>query len=89
MHRKTPIRTIRIFNFFEEKKLHFTKSDYILKIKNYTRNIIYAKNERQVNSNLLCKFGHFLKKFDFFFAAWVPVAPKRDMVWYEIWRLFF
>ena len=50
---------MRIFYFLEfffslqEKK---NKSDYISKTKIRTKNIIYAKNERQVNSNLFCKF---------------------------------
>ena len=42
-----------------------TKIDYISKSKNRTKNIIYAKNERQVNSNLPCKFGHFPKVLDY------------------------
>ena len=42
-----------------------TKSDKISKAKNHTKNIVYAKNERQVNFNLPYKFGHFKKKVTF------------------------
>ena len=36
-----------------------TISNYISTIKNRTKKIICAKNERQVNSNLPFKFGYF------------------------------
>ena len=36
-----------------------TKIDYISKTKNCTKKSFMQKNERQINSNLLCKFGHF------------------------------
>ena len=36
-----------------------TISNYISKTKNDTKNIIYAKNERQVKYNLPWKFDHF------------------------------
>ena len=62
MSTKTPIITMRIFyflNFFFtwEKNVGFfdtkiNKSDYIFKSKNRTKNIMNAKNERQINSNL-------------------------------------
>ena len=57
-----------------------TKSDYISKTKSRTKNIIYDKNERRVNINLLCKFGQFKKKKKIWGAVWEPVAPKRDMM---------
>ena len=52
------------------KKLCFFLTQKLLKVtisitKNRTKNIIYAKNERQVNSKLPCKCGHFLKQVEF------------------------
>ena len=57
-----------------------SKSNYISK---HTKNIIYEKNERQVNSNLLCKFGHYWRKLNF----WAPKTPflgsqtRYDVIW--------
>ena len=48
-----------VFMSFFVQFLVFTKSDYISKTKNRTKKIIYAKTERQINSNLPCKFGQF------------------------------
>ena len=62
MYTKTPIRTLRIFYFLKLKfflNTKIAKSDYISKTKNDTKNVIYAKNERQVNSDLHYKFGNF------------------------------
>ena len=38
------------------------------------KNIIYAKNERQINFNLPCKFGHFWRRLNF----WAPRTPLLD-----------
>ena len=35
-----------------------TKSDYISKTKNRTKKIKQTNNERKVNYNVPCKFGH-------------------------------
>ena len=51
-----------------------TKSDNIWKIKNRTKKIIYAKNERHINSNLTCRFGYFWNFFNF----WAPKTPLMD-----------
>ena len=61
---------MRIFYFFEKIKISLRKKTWVFfntkllkvsisKIKNRPKNIIYAKNEQQFNSNLLSKFGHF------------------------------
>ena len=39
--------------------------DHISKNKHRTKRVIHAKNERQINSNLPCKFGHFWRKLNF------------------------
>ena len=52
-----------------------TKSDYISKTKNRTKKIICAKNERQIDSNLPCKFGQFWRKLNF----WAPKTPRLDV----------
>ena len=44
------------------------------KLRSAQKKIIYAKNERQVNSKLPCKFGHFRRKLNF----WVPKTPLLD-----------
>ena len=63
------------------------KIDYISKTKNRTKKIIHAKNKRQINSNLPCKFGHFRKKLNF----WAPKKPllngRSAQTRYVIWHL--
>ena len=57
---KNPIITIRIFYLFlKVNKKKSTKSDCISKTYNRTKNIIYAKNEHLVNSNLPFIFDYF------------------------------
>ena len=47
-----------------------------LKTKSRSKKKSYVqKNERQVNYNLSCKFGHFWRKLNF----WAPKTPKHDM----------
>ena len=50
------------------------KIDHISKTKNCTKNVIYAKNERQINPNLPYKFGYFWRKMNF----WTPKTPLYD-----------
>ena len=47
------------------------KINHISKTENRTKKVIYAKNERRVNSNLPCKFRQFRRKLNF----WAPIAP--------------
>ena len=47
---------------------------------------MYAKNERQVNSNLPCKFGHFWRKLNFWGAVWTCLGAcgaqtRYDVIW--------
>ena len=58
------------FKFLQIKKY---KVDHILKIKICTKKSFMQKNERQVNSNLFCKFGHFWRKLNFW-------ASKRGVL---------
>ena len=62
--------------FFLQISVNPAKTKYkivhIPKTKNRTKKVICAKNERQVNYNLTCKFGHFWRKLN------------RDMMWYDI-----
>ena len=95
MNTKNPIRTMRIlfilflfviWVFFNTK---ITLSDYIWKTENRTKNTIYVKDERQVNSNLLCKFGHFWWNLNFWGAVWACLGAcgsqmRYDMMWYKI-----
>ena len=63
------VHRLRSTSFFEEKNdlKHLGKgflTQKLLKVtisqtKNHREKFMYAKNERQVNSNLRCKFGHF------------------------------
>ena len=47
---------ILVLNALKREKY---KIDHISKTKNRTKKIIYAKNERQLNSNLPCKLAPF------------------------------
>ena len=82
---------MRIFYFVKKKKIHlgemirfFLKqkllklTTYISKTEYRTKNIIYVKNELQVNSNLPCKFGPFWRKLYFWGGVWAPMVPKRE-----------
>ena len=53
---------------FQQKKY---KIDHISKGKDRTKKVIYAKNERQINSNLPWKFDHFWRNLNF----WAPKTP--------------
>ena len=56
---------------------------HISKNKNRTKKIIYAKNERQINSNKPCKYGHFWIKLNFWGAIWVRLGAQTryDVIW--------
>ena len=66
----------------------------ISKTKDRTKKNIYAKNERQINSNLPCKFGQFWRKL-FFLGPKTPFLNARsaqmryNIMWYEILRPTF
>ena len=72
---------LQIFTKVPQKKY---KANQISKTKNCTKKVICAKNERQINSKLSCKFGYFWRKLNF----WAPKrpfwTPKRYDMWYEI-----
>ena len=63
-----------------------TKSDYISKTKNRKKKIVYTINERQVNSNLPCKFGHFWRKLNYLGAQNAPFGRPRhsNALWCDI-----
>ena len=68
-----------------------SKKDHISKTENRTKKVIFAKNERQVNSNLASRFGQFWRKLNFGCPKrpfWTPAAPKRNIMWYEVLRPF-
>ena len=59
---------LRIFSFKFPRNPEGKTSKSVISqklCKNRTKKVIYAKNERRVNSNLHCKFGHFWRKLNF------------------------
>ena len=76
------------FNLGKKLRLGFfntkmTKSDYISKTKNRTKNIIYAINELRARSIQIypVNLATFRRKLNFWGAVWTPVAPKRYAIW--------
>ena len=53
-----------------------TKSDYISKLRIAQKISFMQKKERQVNSNLPCKFGHFWRKLNFWGTVCTVWAHK-------------
>ena len=60
------------------------KINHILKTKNRTQKVIRAKNERQINSNLPHKFGHFWKKLKFWGAFWLCLGVCGSQTRYDV-----
>ena len=61
---KPPTQKKKILQISVKSRKKKYKMDHVSKTKNRTKKVIYAKNERQINSNLPFKFGHFLKKLN-------------------------
>ena len=65
---------IFFFQIVPKKKI---QNRSYLKTENCLKKVIYAKNKRQINSNLPCKFGHFWRKLNF----WTPAQMRYDLIW--------
>ena len=70
------------------------KIDYISKTKNRTKKFIQAKNERQINYNIFCKFSHFWRKLNFWGAIRARLdasgaQTQYDVIWNFTPNIFF
>ena len=70
----------------KEKMLKENTPSFIYSFTLSFKKIIYLKYERQVNPNLLCKFGHFWRKLKYLDAHNAPFErPQRqNAIWCDI-----
>ena len=64
------------------------KIDHISKTKNCTKIVNHAKNERQINSNLPCKFGNFWSKLNIWDANWARFSPNAPNWKFYVYHFF-
>ena len=74
-----PLQNIILFIFFSNFKFQVlketnTKSIISQKLRIAQKKVIRIKNDRQINSNLPCKFSHFWRKLNFR----APITPLLD-----------
>ena len=62
---RNPQRKKKILQISCQSRKRKYKIDHISKTKNRVKKVIQAKNERQINSNLLYKLGIFEKSLNF------------------------